>query len=127
MPRETTDRERESIQVVLLAVVLLLMPIPIVVHGFTHSKATYDFQVYLFPSDIALFALLLFTAPDIVGRLRRRELPLVSLAWLFLTIVFTLAFVVHPSMRGAAVLLRLLGTLAIAVVIGSLERGAEET
>ena len=53
---------------VVLALVILLMPFPLVLVKFTPGNANYDYQAILFPSDLPLAALILAMIPRGVRR-----------------------------------------------------------
>jgi len=123
----SAPEEQPSPHAVLLALVLLLMPFPLVLKKFTSSNAGYDFQAILFPSDLPLILLIVVMVPKLVGRIRARTLGICAWLTLALTAWMAVAFVVHPSQRGVADLVRLAGIVAIIVAIQELHTKLERT
>lgn len=109
----------------LLALVLLLMPFPLVLKKFTSGNAGYDFQAILFPSDLPLILLIVAMVPKVAGRVRDRTLGLCASLALALTAWMVVAFAFHPSQRGVADLVRLAGIVAIIVAIQELSTRSE--
>jgi hypothetical protein len=119
--------EQPSPHAVLLALVLLLMPFPLVLVKFTSGNAGYDFQAILFPSDLPLILLTTVMVPRVVARVRSHTLGLCAWVALALTAWMVVAFVFHPSQRGVADLVRLAGIVAIIVAIQELSTRLERT
>ena len=97
--------------IVLAAAALLLAALPVVAVGFGQRSGPYVVQTYLFWSDLPLLALGLLRLPDLARRLLRRRLDVVT-TFSVLVAALTVAWAVHPSIRGALQVLRLLGVAA---------------
>src|SRR5437763_12978721 len=127
MQRSARSSEAEPVSpvVLLLVLVLVLMPIPRVLVKFTPGNGAYDFQAILFPSDLPLAVLTIVMIPRIVRRIRDGSLGILAWLALALTAWMAVAFVVHPSRRGVADVLRLLGLVATVVALLELKTTGE--
>ena len=120
-----SETEEFSPAAVLLVVVILLMPIPRVLLKFTPGNAPYDYQAILFPSDLPLAFLTLAMIPRAVRRIREGSFGVVAALALALTAWMAVAYWFHPSGRGVADVLRLLGLVAMIVAFLELRTTAE--
>jgi hypothetical protein len=104
-----------------LAFVLMMMPLPVILADFSRGTTpTYDFAAVIFPVDLAMAALVVVTAADVLKGiggltgLRQGAFDAGSTLWLAMVAVLTIAFVAHPSRRGPIVLMELYSVVAIA-------------
>jgi hypothetical protein len=111
----SSDAEPVSPAVLLLVLVLVLMPFPRILVKFTPGSLSYDFQAILFPSDLPLAVLTIAMIPVAVRRIRERSFGVVAWLALALTAWMAVAYAFHPSGRGVADVLRLLGVVAMIV------------
>ena len=116
---------RFSPAAVLLVLVLLLMPFPRVLIKFTPGSANYDYHAILFPSDLPLAALVLAMIPRAARRMREGSLGVLTWLTLALTVWMGVAYFFHPSGRGVADVLRLLGIVAMIVAFLELRTTTE--
>jgi O-antigen ligase len=70
----------------------------------------YDFHALLFPTDLAIIAVVLVAA-------RQRRLPRLAAVAAVVLATLAFAFVFHPSLRGATTLLRWTGVVALATLV----------
>lgn len=117
--------EELSPAAVLLALVILLMPFPLVLVKFTSGNAPYDYQAILFPSDLPLALLTLAMIPRGVRRMREGSFGLLPWLAVALTMWMAVAYLFHPSARGVADILRLFGVAAMVVAFLELRQTAE--
>ncbi|MBV8980155.1 MAG: O-antigen ligase family protein [Acidimicrobiia bacterium] len=117
--------EQVSPAVLLLVLVIVLMPIPRILVQFTPGNGSYDFQAILFPSDLPLAILTLTMIPRALRRIRDGSFGILAWLALALTAWMTVAYVLHPSDRGVADLLRLLGLVATIVAFLDLKTTGE--
>ena len=101
---------------VLLGVLVWLSSFPVILRDLTPSApGQWDFQVLLFPGDIALAAVIVIALPRLFrGGLRAK--PLVALAGL-VWVALAIAWVFHPSLRGGQTLFRWAGVVATAELL----------
>jgi len=104
-------------------VVLALTPFPLVVWSTHGLRAGYDLETVVFPVDLGLALLLVAAGGATVRRMRRRGGPAGARLLGLLTTVLGLAWLAHPSGRGAHLLLELAGVTALAAVIEELWPG----
>src|SRR6516225_4236071 len=88
------------LRVSLALLALVLMPFPIVVHGWGDPTLAYDYVTILFPVDVALAGLLVVGIGPLVGRIRRRAIGLGAGLWTAFAVVMTVTWFFHPSARG---------------------------
>jgi O-antigen ligase len=108
-----SENEAFSPAVLLLVLVIVLMPFPRILVKFTPGNWNYDYQAILFPSDLPLAILTLAMIPRAVRRIREGSFGVIAWLALGLTAWMAVAYVFHPSGRGVADVLRLLGIVAI--------------
>jgi O-antigen ligase len=119
-----TSRDASAeIRTLIAALVIVLMPFPVILTNLAPKRGAYAFQAIVFPSDIALVALLVLCVAPLVRDRRRvgTALVLTGLLWLLLAA----SFAVHPSTRGALDVVRIAGTVALAWVVLRVEDGAQ--
>ena len=117
--------EQVSPAVLLLVLVVVLMPIPRILVQFTSGNASYDFQAILFPSDLPLAVLTLAMIPRALRRIRDGSFGVLAWIALALTAWMVVAYIVHPSGRGIADILRLVGLVAMVVAFLELKTNGE--
>jgi len=88
------------LRVSLALLALVLMPFPIVVHGWGDPTLAYDYVTILFPVDVALAGLLVVGIGPLVGRIRRRAIGLGAGLWTAFAVVMTVTWFFHASARG---------------------------
>lgn len=95
---------------VLLGVLVWLACFPVVWRDFSPSApAQYDFRALLFPSDLAVVAVIALAV-------WRRRLPLMAAVAGVVLVTLGAAFLAHPSARGEFQLLRWAGVVAVAAL-----------
>lgn len=104
---------------VLAGAALLLSVFPVVAVGFSTRQGPYAVQTYLFWSDLPLIALGLVSLPALARRLLARRLDIVT-SLVVLVTALTVAWAVHPSIRGFLQVLRFLG---VAGAVLAVDRG----
>ena len=114
-----------SARALCLFAVLVTMPFPTILHEFSHEHRRFDLRTPLYPVDVALFILIASTGPSVVRAVRARRLGAGGGMWLLLVGVMSIAWLAHPSQRGAHTLVELLGVVAIAHVLASTEADDE--
>jgi O-antigen ligase len=115
--RATPPSGARDVQVLVAALVVVLMPFPVIVGSLMAHRGSYDFQAIIFPSDVAVFALVAVCAVDICRGARR--LGAVLTTFVVLLLLLTVSFLVHPADRGFLNLVRYAGTLSLAWVIAT--------
>jgi hypothetical protein len=103
------------VRVTIAVITLFLMPFPVILHGW--GPPSYDYDTILFPVDLAFAALLLVGLRPFVVRLRSRQVGAGTSLWALLAVVMSLAWVAHPSLRGAHVVFELWATAVLAATI----------
>jgi O-antigen ligase len=102
------------LRVSLAVLALILMPFPIVIHGWGDPKAAYDYVTVLFPVDLALAGLIVAGIGPLLGRIRRGTVGLGAGLFTALTLVMTAAWFFHPSARGLHTTMELWGVAVLA-------------
>jgi hypothetical protein len=105
------------LRMVLAILTLALMPFPLVLHGWGDPKLAYDYLTIVFPVDLAFAALLLASARVLVHRVRAHRVGVGTGLWAVLTVVMTIAWLVHPSIRGLHTVFELWGVVALAATV----------
>jgi hypothetical protein len=111
------------VRAVALAGVILLLPIEISTR-LAEAAGTapgYNRAVVVTAFDVPLLFLAVASAVSLPARLRRPGRGTATLMLLAAAALFALAF--HPSLRGVAVLLRLVGAVIVAAEVASLDTG----
>jgi len=101
-------------RVLLAALTIVLMPFPLVLRGFGNPKLTYDYVTIIFPVDLAFAALLITGFVPVARRVRARTAGPGTTLWATLALVMSLAWLAHPSARGAHTVVELWGTAVLA-------------
>jgi hypothetical protein len=99
------------------ALVVALMPFPLVLRGWGDPKLPYDYLTIVFPVDLAFAALLVAGLGPLARLARARRLGVGARSWLALTLVMTLALIAHPTSRGLHTVFELWGVAVLAATI----------
>jgi hypothetical protein len=121
--RTSTGSTGRELQVLVAALVIVLMPFPVILTMLSRHQGGYDFQALVFPSDVACAALVVVCAGRIWRDARRLGPVLTTLGVLLVLLV--LAFVVHPADRGLLNLVRYAAALALAWVFATTRERTE--
>ena len=108
---------RPPARFVLAIVTILVMPFLVVLKGWGDPTLGSFYNTLIFPLDLAFAGLLLASVPSIVRLTKARGEGFGATGWSAMTLVLSLAWLVHPSVRGAVTLLELWGTAALAFTV----------
>ncbi len=109
------SQEAPPARVAAVVLTLILMPFPVILHRW--GPNSFDYGTMLFPVDLALVGLLAVGAAPLARRIRTGDAGAGTVLWACLAAVMSLAWLVHPSVRGLHTVVEL---WAVAVLAGTI-------